>query len=198
MSRSYFRPVIAGVALAVSSALMSTGALAQAPADAAPAKPSAAQAERGGKHAKHAKHGDPRQRAMFQAMREGLLVPGLGPVPKQVVDTLNLNEAQQKQLAQTRASQRELGKSLREAGKSRHETLQAQLSAGKLDPRALVAENQGKREQLADERKAVQDRWLALWDSLDATQQAKVADYVKQRHERMAQRAEARKAKAAG
>ncbi len=191
MSRSLIRPALAGTALALSSMMLSAAALAQqapaaAPSDAAATTSAPAAAAPAERHAKPGKPGHHRGQA--HRMRDGILIPGLGPIPKQLVEQLQLTSAQQKQLDETRASQREAGKAMHQARQQGRAALKAQLDAGKLDPRALLAQRETERERFEAGRKASQDRWLAVWDSLDASQQAKVAEFVKSHHDRRAER----------
>lgn len=190
MSKSFIRPVLAGAALAASSIVFGGAALAQQPV-AAPGEP-ATVAERG---AKAGQPGEHRHHRQFKAMRDGIVIPGIGPLPKRVVDELQLNEAQQKQLEAARAGQRELGNAMREAGKAQRAAVDKQLEGGKLDPRALLAEREAGKGAFQAGMQAQRDRWLALWDSLDAGQQAKVAEHIKAKQTHRAQRREARQAK---
>lgn len=191
MSQKLFRPMIAGAALAVSSLFFSGVGTAQTsaatPAAERSVKQGGEQAKPGAEHGKRGHH-------HHKAMRDGIMVPGVGPLPKRVVDDLKLTEAQQKQLEQARAGQRELGKSMREGGKSHRHAVAKQLEEGKLDPRALLSEREANKGKFEAERRAQRDRWLGLWDSLDASQQAKVAEHLKARE---AKRGKMRQAPAA-
>ena len=137
----------------------------------------------GGKHFMHGKH-----RADF-----AMLVPGYGPLNKTFVDGLGLNEDQTKLLSDARQAQQEARKARREAFKAQHGKKLEQVKSGKIDPEAAMKAAQDGHEKLADSRADVQKKWLAVWDSLDAGQQAKVAVHLQERAEKFAQHVEKRK-----
>lgn len=192
MSQKLYRPMIAGAALAVSSLFFAGAAAAQSAPDAPAA--STESAKRGAEHGKPGADSAKRGHHHFKAMRDGIMVPGVGPLPKRVVDDLKLTEAQRQQLEQARAGQRELGRAMREGGKSHRQAVAKQLEAGQLDPRALLTQREADKGKVEAGMKAQRDRWLSLWDSLDATQQAKVADHLKAREAKRAKMREARAA----
>lgn len=170
----------AGLTLAVAAAFSGSALAATDAAPATQTKATSAEASRhDGKAGKPGKEG--RHHAGKQH-RDAAWIPGLGPVPKPVLDGLALNDAQQKQLTEARDAQRTLHQAMREDRKAGRATLDAQLQAGKLDPRALVQARESQRDKFRAQADGVQKQWLALWDSLDATQQGKVAEFVKQRH----------------
>lgn len=123
-------------------------------------------------------------------MRDGLWIPGLGPVGKKHVEQLKLDAKQQALFKTAQDSQRDLHKAMREAGVKRHELLKAQVDSGKLDPRALVAQSDQAREQFRGEAQKVRGNWLAVWDSLNDGQRAQVTQFYKERMAKMQERRE--------
>lgn len=177
MIRSATRPLFAGLTLAVAAAFSGSALAATDAAPATQTKATSAEASRhDGKPGKEGRHHAGKQH------RDAAWIPGLGPLPKPVLDGLALNDAQQKQLTEARDAQRTLHQAMREDRKAGRATLDAQLKDGKLDPRALIQARESQRDKFRGQADGVQKQWLALWDSLDATQQGKVAEFVKQRH----------------
>jgi len=176
MSRYAIRSSLAGLAL-----VLGTGLLA-APGMAATEAGDASQRVVGerGHHGKHDHRHGPRM-----MMRDGLMIPGVGPVSKKQLEALKLNADQQAKLDAARQAQRQLFDGHRESGKSRHELLDKQLADGKLDPRALLAAEESGRDAFRKQADAVRDQWLAVWDSLDDTQRGQVAGFVKENQARM-------------
>lgn len=183
MNRKFFRPAL----LAMSLTLAAGGLAAGAHASPAPQEPAKVQADAGkdGRD-KHHMHGHKRG---FH--RAAAWVPGLGPLPKPVVDGLELDDAQQAQLEKARAAGKELRTEMRKGGE-RKELLASQLAAGQLDPRALTAAGEQGREQFRERAEGVQKEWLAFWDGLNAEQRGQVVDFAKKRQAKMAERHAAR------
>ncbi len=178
MSRSAIRSSLAALAMAIAAGT------AIAPAIAAPGAAPAAAHHRG---------------PMME--RDGLWVPGLGPLSKAQVEALKLDAKQQALFDQARDASRQAMQARRDAGRGQHELLDAQLKAGKLDPRALAAEGDKRRQQFEGQQTQLRDQWLAVWDSLNDGQRAQVTQIVKERvakmQERHAKRGEHRPGRAA-
>lgn len=137
-----------------------------------------------GHHHKFKRHGV-RDAAMW--------VPGYGPLNKDFVQSLALNEQQGKLLADAQAEQKAGRKAMRDAMKAGRTAKMEQIKAGKLDPRAALKQSEAAREQARAEGAKLQEKWLAVWDALDASQQSKVAAHMNERAEKHAQRMEKRK-----
>jgi protein CpxP len=169
MSRIAFRPIVASIALA-----LATGALA-APAFAAvgDAPPAAATAPHhdGKRHDGH----------HWQGMRDGLWLPGIGPIGKQEVTQLKLDANQQALFKTAQDSQRDFFKSTRESSMARHKTLDDQLKAGQLDPHALATADVQNRQNREGQANQVRQNWLAVWDGLNDGQRQQVTQFVKAR-----------------
>ena len=182
MNRSTLRPVLAALSLALAAGGLAAGAHAgTAPAS----EVQAAQADKaGGRDGRDGHHHRAHKRG-FQ--RAAAWVPGLGPLPRPVVDSLKLNESQQAQLDKAREAGKELRAGLRDGGQ-RKQALDAQLAAGQLDPRALVAAGNEGREQFRAKAEGVEKEWLAFWDGLSAEQRGQVVAFAKERQARMAER----------
>ena len=187
MSQVSFRPFVAALSLAVASAGFGVSAHAAQSADAATTatqqvagKKVSAEGHHHGHHGHHGKH--------HNMMRGAIMVPGLGPINKKVVESLKLTDAQQAQVKEARDAQRAAFKQMREAGKSRHQALAAQLEGGKIDPRALLAERGKSRDAFRPQFEEIQNKWLAVWDGLDEAQQAQIATHLKERQARIAER----------
>jgi len=185
MNRAFFRPALAALSLALAAGGMSAAAHAsQAPQD--PVQAQARADKDGPRHHKH----------HLRAHKHGLhhaaaWIPGVGPLPQSVVDGLKLDDQQKAQLERARAASKALRTDMRGADGPR-KVLADQLAAGQLDPRALITAGEQRREQMRDKAKAAQENWLAFWDGLSAEQRSQVADFVKKRQARMAERHAAR------
>ncbi len=111
-----------------------------------------------------------------------LWVPGYGPVKHKLVRSLNLNESQMKLMSDAQAAQATLMQSRRDAMKTAWQQRKEQLDAGKIDPHAALQAADGMwQKSMSTGRQEVNQKWLAVWDSLDSTQQQKIAAYLKKR-----------------
>lgn len=110
-----------------------------------------------------------------------MMVPGFGPVPQEIVDSLNLTDTQKDKMAKVKAS-------IEEKMQQRMETrpfvamaeLRAkQLADGKLNPKEIIKEREKYRELMQERRGEFTDEWIEVWDDLNDEQQAKLAEYFK-------------------
>ena len=174
MSRFAIRSNLAALALVAATGGLVAGSAMAAPPPAGDGSPAAMHdGQRGGFH---------------KGMRDGLFIPGLGPVSKAQVAELKLDDKQQALFKTAQDGQRNLRESMRAAGGKRHDLLKAQLDSGKLDPRALVAQSEQSRDAFGAQAKQVRDQWLAVWDSLNDTQRGQVTKFVQDREARMQER----------
>ena len=174
MSRFAIRSNLAALAF-----VAATGGLVAGSVMAAPPPPAD-----GGPGAMH--HG-PRGE-FHKGMRDGLFIPGIGPVSKAQVDQLKLDDKQQALFKTAQDGQRSLHEAMRASGGKRHDLLKSQLDSGKLDPRALMAQSDQTRDQFRAQGQQVRDQWLAVWDSLNDTQRGQVTKLVKDREAKMQER----------
>ncbi|QKH38638.1 hypothetical protein FOC84_28375 [Achromobacter pestifer] len=174
MSRFAIRSNLAALAFVAATGGLVAGSVMAAPPPAGDGGPAAMHdGQRGGFH---------------KGMRDGLFVPGLGPVTKAQVAELKLDDKQQALFKTAQDGQRSLHEAMRASGGKRHDLLKAQLDSGKLDPRALVEQSEKSREAFGPQAKQVRDQWLAVWDSLNETQRGQVTKFVKERQDRMQER----------
>lgn len=171
MTRFPLRVSVAALALA--AGVGATSAFAQtAPAD-APAAPAQHMWHHGSKH------------DMRMMWRDGMMIPGLGPIGKHQVQELKLTAAQQAQFKQAQDAQRALFDARRDAMTRQHVLLDQQVTAGKLDPRALVSTQEASHQQFQTQADQVRDKWLAVWDGLSDAQRTQVVGFVKAREAKM-------------
>jgi hypothetical protein len=137
---------------------------------------------------KSAMHGHHAHRGMQHHHSMAMLVPGYGPIGYKTVYGLSLTDSQQKLLKEAQASQQALGQSRRESMKTAWQARIEQVKAGKIDPHAAVKESQAAQQKAFDARQDVNQKWLAVWDALDAGQQQKVTAQLDHRAERFAKR----------
>lgn len=186
MSRYAIRSSLAALGFVVAAAGLSGTALAAPDAD-------SVRHEQGrhydGKHGRH---------HMGMKMRDGFMIPGVGPLSKKQVESLKLDAKQQAAFDAAKQAQGELHKSMRDAGAKRHQLLDSQLESGKLDPRALAAREDEGRGQFREQAEQVRGKWLAAWDTLNDSQRQQVAELVKARQARMKERVAKMQARHAG
>lgn len=141
-----------------------------------------------GRHHKHMKHGH---------ADAGLWVPGYGPVSKRFVDTLGLTEQQNKAVEEARATQKQLRTERGDGMKAAFQEKREQVKQGKIDPREALKQADAKHEKMRAERRQIDEKWLAVWEALDKSQQDKVVAHMNERAEKLAKRMEERKDKKA-
>lgn len=172
MSRFALRSNLAVLAMvAAAGGLLAGPVMAEAPADGGPA----------------AMHEGPRG-GFHKGMRDGLWIPGLGPVSKAQLDQLKLDDKQQALVKTAQDGQRSLHEAMRAFGGQRHDLLKTQLDSGKLDPRSLIEQSDKSRDQFGAQAKQVRGQWLAVWDSLNDGQRAQVTQLLKDRQAKMQER----------
>lgn len=177
-------------AIALSSAAFAAGgqspAASATDAQAAPA----ATAQHGDKARHHRGH----RAGNHHQMRDAAMwVPGYGPLGKEVVQSLNLTAEQTALLDSAKADQQADRKARRAAIKSSHAERLAQLQAGKIEPQAALKKAEEARAQALASKQQHDAKWLAVWDSLDKTQQTKVATHLSERADKFAKRIEQKK-----
>ena len=176
MKKNLIRPLTAGLALALATSF-SSGVFA-AP-EARGDQPAAA--------VKHGKPGHEHRHGRGEMKRDGLMLPGLGVVPKAQLDALNLNADQQKRVSDLRDAQRGIHEKMRSERDTREKVLTEQLAANKLDPRALSAASEKAHDAFKQDGQKVRDQGFALWDSLNEEQRTKLTAFVRERHEKRAE-----------
>lgn len=117
-----------------------------------------------------------------------MLIPGYGPVDDKLVQSLALNETQTRLLNDARTTQKELRQARRETARAAKKSQAEQLKAGAIDPRAAFGKSREAHQKAFDERQKVGEKWLAVWDSLNASQQQKVVAHFNDRAEKTASR----------
>jgi len=127
-----------------------------------------------------------------QMHRAGLVVPGYGVVSQDFVDGMGLNDDQLKQVEEARKAARELRENRKERLKAAREARHERFQADSFDPVQALKQADERREQWQTERRRIDEKWIAVWNSLDANQQARVASHLKNRAEKAQKRAERR------
>lgn len=120
-------------------------------------------------------------------------VPGYGPLSKDVVESLSLTDSQVKLVDAAKAEQKANRGERREAMKSARAAKAEQFKSGVIDPQAALKQRDEAHQKVQAERRAVDQKWLAVWDALDDSQRQTVAAHFKERAEKFAQHAEKRK-----
>ncbi|MEO6959071.1 MAG: hypothetical protein ABI228_02225 [Burkholderiaceae bacterium] len=173
-----------GAAWAATPAGSSTAPVATPSTTASQPENSAAWPDRSMGHSHKAMRGHHQRGAMW--------VPGYGPLDAAFVQSLALNDAQNTLLKDAQATQKSLQKTRRESMRDARKARLEQLKSGKVDPHAAIKETSDKGQAMVNGRREVNQKWLAVWDSLDATQQQKIASFLDKRAERRAAHAQKR------
>ncbi|WP_427183335.1 hypothetical protein ACL598_14240 [Bordetella bronchialis] len=184
MTRIAIRPIVASLAVALAAGTFA-GAASAAPDTSAAAATQSSPARPGKEAGGHHFH-------RMQGMRDAVWVPGVGPIGKKEVTALKLDDKQQSLFTAAKQAQEDFHKSMRERMMSRHQLLDEQLKAGKLDPHALLDAQGQAKQQMQGQADQVRQKWLALWDSLNDGQRQQVTQFVKDRQARMQERRQER------
>jgi len=181
MSRFAIRSSLAALGLVVAATGLAGGAIAAPGADTSWTHAAQHEGKRGDHHRHDHKHGDRRGGSEW---RDAYMVPGVGPLSKKQVESLKLDDKQQAAFDSAKNAQKAMFGEMKAKGGKRHEMLDKQISDGKLDPRALIAQHDEQRAVWHKQSQDVRDQWLAAWDSLTPAQQKQVLDDVKDRQEK--------------
>jgi hypothetical protein len=185
-----FKLAAAAAALAVCGAAWSAGAAASAPITAQQPTAAAQASEPSRTHQAGQGH---HKRMGHHVRNAAMWVPGYGPLTREFVDSLALTEAQTKLVEAAKADQKAQRGEWRAAMKQARDARMEQIKAGKIDPRATLKVTEEAQQKAQAKRREVNEKWLAVWEALDSTQQAKVATRLNERAEKFAKRAEQRK-----
>ncbi len=126
-----------------------------------------------------------------QMHRAGLIVPGYGVVSGDFVDGMGLNEDQLKLIEDARNAAKELRENRKERMKEAREARNDLFKADSFDPAQALKQADEQRAKWQAERRQIDEKWIAVWNALDAGQQARVAEHLKNRAEKAQKRAEA-------
>ena len=111
-----------------------------------------------------------------------------GDLPQAVIDQLALT-ADQKPLLDAAQKARTDLRATRTASRAEHfKAMEALYAADPVDPRALMTLAKQERAKMEANMDAVQQKWLAFWDSLTIDQKKVASTYLKSRHADHAQR----------
>lgn len=133
---------------------------------------------------KAGKAGYGKHHAMKQMRDAGMMVPGYGPVPQRVVDTLALTDDQKALITAAKSDHDAMKAARRDLMKEGFGQRGQSLQDGTVDPRAAVAARQTQRDQMHAQSQQVQGKWLAVWDALNAQQQQTLATHFQERGEK--------------
>lgn len=117
-----------------------------------------------------------------QAAAKGGSEGPMGQIPQAVIDQLGLAPAQQAQLASAQAARKELQASKQALRAEQRKTMEEQLAKDIVDPRAVIAQQKTMRTTMEAKMEVVQQKWLAFWDGLSASQKTTLSNYMKSKH----------------
>lgn len=181
MSRITIRSSLAALSFVVAATGFSGVAVAAHHAETSPSQTTQREGKHGSHHHHHhrdhdRKHGDRRGASEWHG---AFMIPGVGPLSKKQVESLKLDQKQQSAFDAAKKAQQDLLSAMKADGGKRHELLAKQLGEGKLDPRALIAEQSTHRQAWQAQSEQVRNQWLAAWDALSPAQHQQVTDWVK-------------------
>ena len=122
--------------------------------------------------------------------RAGMIVPGYGVVSRDFVDGMGLNDDQLKLIEDARQAGKDLRESRRDAVKAERSDRLDRFKADTLNPEQALKQADERRAQAQAERRQIEEKWIAVWNALDADQQTRVATHLKDRAEKAQKRAE--------
>lgn len=125
-----------------------------------------------------------------QMHRAGMIVPGYGVVSRDFVDGMGLNDEQLKLIEDARKAGKDLRENRRDTIKGERAERMERFKADTLDPEQALKQADERRAQAQAERRQIEEKWIAVWKSLDADQQTRVATHLKDRAEKAQKRAE--------
>lgn len=144
--------------------------------------------DRGSKHAD--RRGGHRRGMHRQMIDAAMMLPGYGPIPQEVVESLSLDSRQAELLKDAKAFMDQSHSAKRERyGKSGISPRSMKLTEP-VDPHAAVKAQEERFAAMQQTRAQSTQKWLAVWDSLESGQQQTLSEYVvKQANERAEYRA---------
>lgn len=181
--------ILACTVLAISGAAFAGSALAASDASGTAGTQATTAAADSGERANQKRDhrkGDSKRGHKHQRMdKAAMLVPGYGPVSKDVVDSLSLNADQTALLEDAKSFTKENLNSQRDrVNKAKAE----QSGSGTLDPHAAAKKQDEFFDAMRKIRTEATQKWLAVWDSLEAEQQKIVSEHFSDRAEKRAER----------
>lgn len=173
-------------------AFVSTAAAASNPAAAIPAivVASADTAERGQKNMHRRGHGKRGHHLRHHHImgKAAMLIPGYGPIPKDVVDSLSLDAKQTALVDDAKSFITDHRKAQREKFSERRGDRASRTVTAPLDPHAAVKKQAERFAAMQEVRDTATEKWLAVWDALEPAQKQTLSDYVVNRSEERAKR----------
>jgi len=124
--------------------------------------------------------------------RAGLVIPGYGVVSRDFVAGMGLNADQIKLVDEARQAAKDLRENRKERLKSMRESRMELFKSDTLTPEDALKRADEQRNQWQAERRKIDEKWLAVWNALDADQQTRIATHLKDKAEKAQQRAEKR------
>jgi uncharacterized membrane protein len=153
--KSYVRPLILGLSLAIVSA----GAIAS------------------GKHqnaGQGCRNSDSSMQHSMQNQSKGMM-----QLPAELVASLKLSETQANALSSAQTAANGMRASMMQGMREARQGSNAQMGDGNFDPRVMFEQQEQRTVARQSARQAIQAQWLTFWDSLDTEQQSIVQDYLK-------------------
>jgi uncharacterized membrane protein len=153
--KSYVRPLIFGLSLAVISA----GAIAS------------------GKHqnaGQGCQNSDSNMQHNMQNQSKGMM-----QLPAELVASLKLSETQANALSSAQTAANGMRASMMQGMREARQGSNAQMGDGDFDPRVMFEQQEQRMVARQNARQAIQAQWLTFWDSLDTEQQSTLQDYLK-------------------
>jgi len=140
------------------------------------------------------RRGDYKRGMHRQRIDAAMILPGYGPIPKDVVESLSLNVKQTELLKDAQAFMEQNHRTkLGQQGKAGASRRSLKLT-GPVDPHAAVKAQNERIAAMQEARAQHTQKWLAVWDSLEPGQQQKLSDHVVKQAEMRAEQRDQRRA----
>lgn len=153
--KSYIRPIVLGLSLAVISA----GAFA------AGKQQNAAQGDQ--------QSGGNKQHRMQSSSK------GMMQLPAALVTSLKLSETQANALSTAQTAANAMREGMKQGMRESRQGTGMKKGDGDFDPRAMFEQKEQRMAARLGARQAIQAQWLTFWDSLDTEQKSTMQDYLK-------------------
>jgi Spy/CpxP family protein refolding chaperone len=116
----------------------------------------------------------------------------LGEIPAAVIAQLELNPSQKQRLDAAHDARRTMWSANRKSRQAEYTGLTELLNKNAFDPREAVALRKKTRTAIDARFDAVQEKWLAFWDTLNEGQRKVLVAYMKEQHIKQGTASEAR------
>ena len=106
----------------------------------------------------------------------------MGHIPQAVLEQLALTPAQKVQFDAAQAARKDMRTNWKSLQAEQHKAMAEQFAKETIDPRALLAQRTQMRAAMEPRIEAVQQKWLAFWDDLSASQKTTLSNHMRSKY----------------